>query len=174
MFAPAAADHENIHGRGESLIIQSIISARQRAKFRWRTQAKRKLSSVLIWFFDQEKSMCWRKERDSQIGDRSRSIIFPVGWPAASPIESLAADPLACGMQNRVRLEIIDRPLMGKKFEVAEHDVHLRTRSCFCPLVIVNRRITLKFPGVYIRAKPWNKSSSVFIGAQANKVRAAP
>ena len=48
MFAPAAADHENIHGSGGSRIVQSIISARQRAKFRWRTQAKRKLGSGTI------------------------------------------------------------------------------------------------------------------------------
>jgi hypothetical protein len=89
MFAPAAADHENIHGSGGSMIVQSIISARQRAKFRWRTQAKRKLSSVVIWFFEQGKI--------DVLEDKSnihRLIPFPLDhssgrWPAASLIESL-------------------------------------------------------------------------------------
>jgi hypothetical protein len=31
------------------MIVQSIISARQRAKLRWRTQAKRKLGSGTVW-----------------------------------------------------------------------------------------------------------------------------
>lgn len=48
----------------------------------------------------------------------------------ARPIESLlplipVADTLACGMQNRVRLEIIDGPLKGKEFEFAEHDTFI-------------------------------------------------
>src|SRR6266576_851099 len=80
MFAPATADHENIHGSGGSLIVQSIISARQRAKFRWRTQAKRQLSSVVIWFFDQDKSMCWRKEPHSNAKtSRPSSVRHPKG-----------------------------------------------------------------------------------------------
>jgi hypothetical protein len=47
-----------------------------------------------------------------------------------APIESLlplipVVDTLACGMQNRVHLEIIDGPLKEKKFDFAEHDAFI-------------------------------------------------
>ncbi|HEX7518309.1 MAG TPA: FHA domain-containing protein [Chthoniobacterales bacterium] len=35
-------------------------------------------------------------------------------------------------MQNRVRLEIIDGPLKGKKFEFAEHDTFIFGRASDC------------------------------------------
>lgn len=34
----------------------------------------------------------------------------------------LIPDSLACDMQNRVRLEVVDGPPKGKKFKFAEHD----------------------------------------------------
>jgi len=52
-----------------------------------------------------------------------------------APIESLLQlipDILACGMQNRVRLEIVDGPLKGKKFEFAEHDTFIFGRAPDC------------------------------------------
>lgn len=39
---------------------------------------------------------------------------------------------LACGMQNRVRLAIVDGPLKGKKFEFAEHDTFIFGRAPDC------------------------------------------
>jgi hypothetical protein len=75
MFAPTAADHENIHGSGGSMIVQSIISARQRAKFRWRTQAERKLGSVLIWFFDQDNRCAGEKSEIHRLMPFSFSLV---------------------------------------------------------------------------------------------------
>lgn len=54
-----------------------------------------------------------------------------------APSESLlpvipVPDTLACGMQNRVRLEIVDGPLTGKKFEFAEHDTFIFGRASDC------------------------------------------
>jgi len=48
----------------------------------------------------------------------------------------IAADPVPdtfpCVMQNRVRLEIVDGPLKGKKFEFAEHDTFIFGRAPDC------------------------------------------
>jgi pSer/pThr/pTyr-binding forkhead associated (FHA) protein len=54
-----------------------------------------------------------------------------------APSESLLPvipipDTLACGMRNRVRLEIIGGPLKGKKFDFAEHDTFIFGRASDC------------------------------------------
>ena len=54
-----------------------------------------------------------------------------------APVELLlqlirVPDNLACIMQNRVLLEIIDGPLKGKKFEFAEHDTFIFGRAPDC------------------------------------------
>jgi pSer/pThr/pTyr-binding forkhead associated (FHA) protein len=41
-------------------------------------------------------------------------------------------DTLACGMQSRVLLEIIDGSLKGRKFEFAEHDTFIFGRAPDC------------------------------------------
>ncbi len=59
-----------------------------------------------------------------------------IGWPA-SLVESLlqlipVPDTLAFRMQNRVRLEIVDGPLKGKRFDFAEHDTFIFGRAPDC------------------------------------------
>jgi hypothetical protein len=54
-----------------------------------------------------------------------------------APSESLLPvipipDTLACGMRNRVRLEIIGGPLKGKKFQFAERDTFIFGRASDC------------------------------------------
>ncbi len=56
---------------------------------------------------------------------------------AALPIELLlqlifVSDSLAGDMQNRVRLEILDGPLKGKKFEFTENDTFIFGRAPDC------------------------------------------
>jgi eukaryotic-like serine/threonine-protein kinase len=45
---------------------------------------------------------------------------------------------IGCGMQNRVRLEIIDGPLKGRKFEFAEHDTFIFGRAPDCHVRLPN------------------------------------
>lgn len=59
-----------------------------------------------------------------------------MGWASKlAPSESLLqliSDTLACSMQSRIRLEIVDGPLKGKKFEFAEHDTFILGRASDC------------------------------------------
>lgn len=45
---------------------------------------------------------------------------------------------LACDMQNRVRLEIVDGPLKGRKFEFVEHDTFIFGRAPDCHAQLVD------------------------------------
>lgn len=52
--------------------------------------------------------------------------------PEAGCNFELIPDSLACDMQNRVRLQIVDGPLKGRKFEFAEHDTFIFGRAPDC------------------------------------------
>ena len=68
--------------------------------------------TIDVWCFDRLAGKLARSE--------SRLPLIPV------------VDTLACSMQNRVRLEIIDGPLKEKKFDFAEHDAFMFGRAPDC------------------------------------------